>query len=219
MQENNTEQIQPFIYPKYIILFSRIVSIVFHPLFIGVYLSAFLFFIHPTYFLGFTDKAKLLKLLTIINNNVFFPLLVVALLRGLGFSKSVQLKEQKERIIPYIAAITFYFWTYYVFRSQPENPTILVLMCRGMFMASSIALIANNYFKISMHAIACGGMLGLFILTIQDGTLSSGIPMMLSFFITGLVLTARKISSDHTWFDLLSGLIVGLLSQLTGLWF
>jgi len=146
-------------------------------------------------------------------------LLVVALLRGLGFSKSVQLKEQKERIIPYIAAITFYFWTYYVFRSQPENPTILVLMCRGMFMASSIALIANNYFKISMHAIACGGMLGLFILTIQDGTLSSGIPMMIGFFITGSVLTARKIISDHTWFDLLTGLAVGLLSQLTGLWF
>ena len=86
-------------------------------------------------------------------------------------------------------------------------------------MASSIALIANNYFKISMHAIACGGMLGLFILAIQDGTLSSGIPMMLGFVITGMVLTARKIISDHTWFDLLTGLVVGLLSQLTGLWF
>ena len=219
MQENNTEQVQSIAFPKYMLFFSKIISFAFHPLFIGVYLAAFLFFIHPTYFLGFSEKARLLKLLTIINNNVFFPLLVVALLRGLGFSKSVQLKEQKERIIPYIAAITFYFWTYYVFRSQLENPTILVLMCRGMFMASSIALIANNYFKISMHAIACGGMLGLFILTIQDGTLNSGIPMMTGFFITGLVLTARKIISDHNWFDLIIGLLVGLLSQLTGLWF
>jgi hypothetical protein len=219
MQENNTEQVQSIAFPKYMLFFSKIISFAFHPLFIGVYLAAFLFFIHPTYFLGFSEKVKLLKLLTIINNNVFFPLLVVALLRGLGFSKSVQLKEQKERIIPYIAAITFYFWTYYVFRSQPENPTILVLMCRGMFMASSIALIANNYFKISMHAIACGGMLGLFILTIQDGTLSSGIPMMIGVFITGMVLSARKIISDHNWFELLCGLVVGLLSQLTGLWF
>jgi len=213
------EQLESRLFPKYVVFISKVASVVFHPLFIGIYLAAFLLFIHPSYFLGFTDQVKLLKLLTIINNNVFFPLLVVALLRGLGFSNSVQLKTQKERIVPYIASITFYFWTYYVFRSQPENPTILVLMCRGMFMASSIALIANNYFKISMHAIACGGMIGLFILTIQDGTMSSGIPMMLGFFVTGLVFTSRKIISDHTWFDLIVGFIVGLICQLTGCWF
>ncbi len=213
------EQIESRSFPKYVVFISKVVSVIFHPLFIGIYLATFLLFIHPSYFLGFSDKSKLLKLLTIINNNVFFPLIVVALLRGLGFSKSVQLKTQTDRIVPYIASITFYFWTYYVFRSQPENPTILVLMCRGMFMASSIALIANNYFKISMHAIACGGMIGLFILTIQDGTMSSGIPMMLGFFVTGLVLTSRKIISDHNWFDLIIGFIVGLICQLTGYWF
>ena len=213
------EQLESRLFPKYVVFISKVASVIFHPLFIGIYLAAFLLFIHPSYFLGFTDQSKLLKLLTIVNNNVFFPLLVVALLRGLGFSNSVQLKTQRERIVPYIASITFYFWTYYVFRSQPENPTILVLMCRGMFMASSIALIANNYFKISMHAIACGGMIGLFILTIQDGTMSSGIPMMLGFFVTGLVFTSRKIISDHTWFDLIVGFIVGLICQLTGYWF
>ncbi len=213
------EQLESRLFPKYVVFISKVASVIFHPLFIGIYLAAFLLFIHPSYFLGFTDQSKLLKLLTIVNNNVFFPLLVVALLRGLGFSNSVQLKTQRERIVPYIASITFYFWTYYVFRSQPENPTILVLMCRGMFMASSIALIANNYFKISMHAIACGGMIGLFILTIQDGTMSSGIPMMLGFFVTGLVFTSRKIISDHTWFDLIVGFIVGLICQLTGCWF
>jgi hypothetical protein len=213
------EQLESRLFPKYVVFISKVASVIFHPLFIGIYLAAFLLFIHPSYFLGFTDQSKLLKLLTIVNNNVFFPLLVVALLRGLGFSNSVQLKTQRERIVPYIASITFYFWTYYVFRSQPENPTILVLMCRGMFMASSIALIANNYFKISMHAIACGGMIGLFILTIQDGTMSSGIPMMFGFFVTGLVFTSRKIISDHTWFDLIVGFIVGLICQLTGCWF
>ena len=213
------EQLESRLFPKYVVFISKVASVIFHPLFIGISLAAFLLFIHPSYFLGFTDQSKLLKLLTIVNNNVFFPLLVVALLRGLGFSNSVQLKTQRERIVPYIASITFYFWTYYVFRSQPENPTILVLMCRGMFMASSIALIANNYFKISMHAIACGGMIGLFILTIQDGTMSSGIPMMLGFFVTGLVFTSRKIISDHTWFDLIVGFIVGLICQLTGCWF
>ena len=146
-------------------------------------------------------------------------MLVVVLLKGLGFSKSIQLATQKERIIPYVASITFFFWTYYVFRSQTETPRILVNMCRAMFFSSSAALILNNYFKISMHAIACGGMIGLMYLTINDGTISSGLPMMISLLITGLVITSRKIVSDHNWFELIVGLLLGILCQITAIWF
>ena len=206
-------------YPKYMIVLARVLSFVFHPLFVGVLMAFYLIYLHPTYFLGFSGKSKLLKLMTVINNNVFFPMLVVALLKGLGFSKSIHLSTQKERIIPYIASITFFFWTYYVFRSQPETPRIIVNMCRAMFFASSAALIINNYFKISMHGIACGGMLGLAYLMIADGTVSSGIPIMTSLCITALVITARKIASNHTWFELITGLLVGLICQMTALWF
>ena len=206
-------------YPRYIVVASKVISILFHPLFVGVMMAAYLIYFHPTYFLGFSEKSKLLKLLTVINNNVFFPMIVVALLKGLGFSKSIQLSSQKERIIPYIASITFFFWTYYVFRTQPETPRMLVNMCRAMFFASSAALILNNYYKISMHTIACGGMLGLVFLTINDGSMSSGIPMTVAVLITGFVFTSRKIASDHTWFDLITGFILGILCQITALWF
>jgi hypothetical protein len=206
-------------FSKNLVVASKFFSILFHPLFLGVLMAAFLIYFHPSYFLGFSEKSKLLKLLTVINNNVFFPLIVVALLKALGFSKSVQLKEQKERIVPYIASITFFFWTYYVFRSQPETPRMLVNMCRAMFFASSAALIFNNYYKISMHTIACGGMLGLFFLTINDGSLSSGIPMIVGLLITGIVFSSRKIASNHTWFDLITGFLLGFLCQITALWF
>lgn len=206
-------------HPKYILVLARVLSFVFHPLFIGVLMAFYLIYLHPSYFLGFSEKSKLLKLMTVINNNVFFPMLVVALLKGLGFSKSIHLSTQKERIVPYIASITFFFWTYYVFRSQPETPRVIVNMCRAMFFASSAALIINNYVKISMHAIACGGMLGLAYIMIADGTVFSGISMMAAICITALVITARKIASNHTWFELITGLLVGLICQMTALWF
>lgn len=206
-------------FPRYVVAAAKLLSVLFHPLFVGVLMAVYLIYLQPAYFLGFSEKSKLLKLLTIINNNVFFPMLVVALLKGLGFSKSVHLSTQKERIIPYVASITFFFWTYYVFRSQPETPRILVNMCRGMFFASSAALILNNYFKISMHGIACGGMIALVFLTIADGTLHTGIPMMIALLISGLVITSRKIVSDHNWFDLITGLVLGFLSQITALLF
>lgn len=205
-------------YPLWMRSLAKFISFVFHPLFVGVMMAAYLIFVHPLYFVGFSEKEKMLKLLAVINNNVFFPLLVVALLRALGFNKSVLLKTQKERIVPYLASITFFFWTYYVFKNQPETPRVIVYMCRGMFFASSVALVLNNYYKISMHGIGVGGMVGLMALTLVDGTLYSGIPFMVAILVTGLVVTARKIVSDHQWFDIITGFLLGFLCQFVALW-
>ena len=205
-------------YPLWIRSLAKLISFVFHPLFVGVMMAAYLIFVHPLYFVGFSEKEKMLKLLAVINNNVFFPLLVVALLRALGFNKSDLLKTQKERIVPYLASITFFFWTYYVFKNQPETPRVIVYMCRGMFFASSVALVLNNYYKISMHGIGVGGIIGLMALTLVDGTLYSGIPFMVAIFVTGLVVTARKIVSDHQWFDIITGFLLGFLCQFVALW-
>ena len=198
---------------------STFVSYLFHPLFVGVMMAAYLIFLHPTYFQALDAKSRMMKLLVVINNNVFFPLLVVALLRALGFSQSVLLKTQKERIVPYIASITFFFWTYYVFRNQPEVPRVLVNMCRGMFFATAVALVLNNYFKISMHGIAVGGMLGMMLVVMVLRELPSIFHVVAAGLITIVVAFARKIVSDHQWFDILAGIVLGLATQLLALWF
>ena len=206
-------------HPKPAKLISTIVSYVFHPLFVGVMMASYLIFIHPVYFQSFTPQARMLKLLAVINNNVFFPLLVVALMRALGFNKSLLLKTQKERIVPYIASITFFFWTYYVFRNQPEVPRVLVNMCRGMFYATAVALVLNNYFKISMHGIAVGGMLGLMMVILFQGNLPGILHLMVALFITVIVALARKVVSDHQWFDIIAGIVLGMITQMLAIWF
>jgi hypothetical protein len=206
------------VYPKWISVLAKIVSYVFHPLFVGVMMAAYLIFIHPYFFVGFSEKQRMLKLLAVINNNVFFPLIVVALLRALGFNKSLLLQTQKERIVPYLASITFFFWSYYVFKNQPEVPRVLVYMCRGMFISAAVALVLNNNYKISMHAIGVGGLMGLMTVILFNGNLDSGLPMILSVLITGAVMSARKIVSDHHWFDIITGFLLGFCTQLIALW-
>jgi|688.fasta_scaffold721679_1 hypothetical protein len=205
-------------YPKGVIILAKIVSYVFHPLFVGVMMAGYLIFIHPYFFVGFSGQQKMLKLLAVINNNVFFPLIVVVLLRALGFNKSLLLQTQKERIVPYLASITFFFWSYYVFKNQPEVPRVLVNMCRGMFFSAAVALVLNNNYKISMHAIGVGGLMGLMIVILLNGNLDAGLPMMLAVLVTGAVMTARKIVSDHHWFDIITGFLLGFLTQLIALW-
>ena len=205
-------------YPAGVKILAKVVSYVFHLFFVGVMMAAYLIFIHPYFFVGFSEKQKMLKLLAVINNNVFFPLIVVVLLRALGFNKSLLLQTQKERIVPYLASITFFFWSYYVFKNQPEVPRVLVNMCRGMFFSAAIALVLNNNYKISMHGIGVGGLMGLMTVILVDGNLNSGLPYMIALLITGAVMTARKIVSDHQWFDILTGFLLGFCTQLVALW-
>ncbi|MFN5375925.1 MAG: hypothetical protein ACK492_06185 [Chitinophagaceae bacterium] len=210
--------IQKLEFPLWVRIWAKLVSYVFHPLFVGVMMAAYLIFIHPYFFVGFSEKQRMLKLLAVINNNLFFPLIVVALLRALGFNKSLLLQTQKERIVPYLASITFFFWSYYVFKNQPEVPRVLVYMCRGMFISAAIALVLNNNYKISMHGIGVGGLMGLMTVILFEGQLDSGLPYMIAVLISGAVMSARKIVSDHHWFDIITGFLLGFCTQLIALW-
>jgi hypothetical protein len=40
-----------------------------------------------------------------------------------------------------------------------------------------------------------------------------------TFLASGAVLSARKVVSDHNWFELITGFILGMISQLIPLWF
>jgi len=198
-----------------VIFLAKLISYVFHPLFIPLYIGWYLVFIHHGYFAGFGDKAKTWVMLRIALNMVFFPALTVLLLKGVGFIESIFLRKQRDRIIPYMAAGVFFFWMYLVFRNQPDVPKILTAFTFGVFLASSFALIANIYFKISMHAIGCGGMLGLMIVVLNmSASPPFTVPLMIAIFITGLVCTSRLIVSDHTEKDIYLGLFWGFISQV-----
>jgi hypothetical protein len=205
-------------YPKIVRIFAKMISIVLHPLIVGVIIMGYFVFVHPSLFVGFDLKTKVFRFFTFVNNNFILPLLVVLLMRGLGFSKSIYLNTQKERIVPYVATIIFFFWTWYVFMNLPETPAIVVNLCQGMFFSSCVALILNNFFKISMHGIAMGGMLGVMMILIFAGEAFSVWPLLISLLLTAAVISARKIVTDHTWFEIAVGTLLGFAMQWLAWW-
>lgn len=194
-------------------ILAHIFSYLFHPIFIPIYAVAFLVFVHPSFFSGFSIAAKKQTLLIVFINAVAFPILAVVLLKAVGFIQSIFLKTQKDRIIPYMACGIFFFWAYLVFKNQTNYPLILSSFLLGVFLASSAALLANIYFKISMHATGVGGLLGIFLLIMKSNTMLMTWPLCIAIAITGLVCTARLLISDHSTKEIYIGLIAGLLSQ------
>jgi hypothetical protein len=202
-------------FPLVVNLLAHFFSFIFHPLFIPVIAAWFLAYVQPGYFTGISPHDKSLILIQVTFNTIFYPALTVVLLKALGFIKTILLKTQRERIIPYVATNIFYFWMFLVFKNQPEIPRILTSFMFAAFLASSVALIANIYFKISMHALGVGALCGLMLIIIFSGySFAIFLMAMLTFIITGIVCTSRLIVSDHRPLDIYAGLFISILCQI-----
>ncbi len=197
---------------------ANLISYLFHPIFVPLYVVAFMLFIHPLYFAGFEMSARKQTLLIVSVNLVFFPLLSVVLLKKLGFIESIFLRTSKDRIIPYIASGIFFFWGYLVFKNQAHYPLVLRQFILGMFLASSAALMCNIYFKVSMHAIGIGGALGLFLWMLKSSTMLMSVPIAITIFIAGLICTSRFLLNSHSQKEVYAGLVVGIAAQLAAAW-
>ena len=205
-------------FPFILRFFAQVFSVIFHPLFIPLIGTWFLAFVQPGYFTGIAPHDKMLIVLRVGYNSIFYPALTVVLLKALGFSKSILLKTQRERIIPYIACGVYYFFMWYVLRNQPQFTREVVILSMAIWIASSLGLIANIYMKVSMHAMSVGVMV-TFILLLAAGRGSGfGLYVSAALLITGLVCTARFIVSDHTQKEVYIGLLVGVVSQLIAYW-
>lgn len=214
LAEHNTPEIS---FSPVLRLFARLISVVLHPLFLPVYVGWFLIYEYHLY--PASDAAQRgLLLLRFGVMYTLFPLVTVLLLKGLGFVESIFLRTQKERIIPYVASGLFYFWMWYVLRNQPGTPRLLVLFAFGIFLASSLGLMLNSYFKISMHALGGGVALGFMSILAFRSNTDFGFYLSITLLACGLLGTARLITAEHRPFEVYAGFVGGLLAQLVAYW-
>lgn len=198
--------------PRSIKFFAHLVSFIFHPLFIPTYIAAFLLFLHPYAFAGVDEQRKTYRLLSVFIVTAFFPAFSVFLMRQLRFIDTIYLRTQKDRIIPYITCMVYYFWAWYVAKNIHDSPEF-VAMLLSTFVCCIAGMMANIYFKISMHGLATGALFVLFIWIAFTGATPLGLYLAIATFITGLVCTARFIVSDHSPFEVYAGLVIGGLCQ------
>ena len=201
-------------HPLPVKFFAHLFSFLFHPLFVPLYVVWFLVSFHPSYFSGFGSFLKTRLLLTTALNTVFFPAFAILLMKGLGFIRSIFLHTQQDRIGPYLSSMIFYFWAARIFfKFEPQLSPVLPAFMTGVFLTTVAGLLSNIYTKISMHAIGCGGLLGIFLIIMNTNTMLMTWPLSIVLLITGLVCSSRLIVSDHTPKEIYLGLLVGLVCQ------
>jgi len=200
--------------PSALKISAKIISYIFHPIFIPIYVLLFLIKVQPYLFVGMIGLKRTFTIIQFGVMYAFFPVVTALLLKALGFIDSIYMKTQKDRIIPYVICMIYYFWVWYVIRNQNVYPDELVQFSLAIFITSILGLMSNSYMKVSMHAMAVGVMSAFIVLLMIDGNIDSGIYISGVLFITGLVCTARLIISDHSTKEIYTGLFIGIIAML-----
>ncbi len=205
--------------PQWLRRIASFVSYLFHPIFMPALMCLVIWRIQPAEFAGLSRNTLLLRFATLLMLTIFFPLLVTLLGRALGFVQSIQMRVARDRVIPLIASMTFYFWLQQVFSHLPDVPKIIDILVLGSFWGIILLFICSIFFKVSMHTAAAGGAIGL----MTSLLFLSPFNVLPAFFITliigGMVGTARLILREHTSFELWSGYVIGLAVQLGAWWY
>lgn len=206
--------------PSFLLTFpAKLLSYLFHPLFIPTYVFIFLVYQVPYEFADIGEWRLKMRLFGVFWITAFFPAFAVFLLWRLKFSESIFLRTQKERIVPYVITMFFYWWMYFLSRNFTDQPAVLKFFYMGIFIATVWGLILNNYFKISLHAMGAGGALAAIILFAMYYQLPLGLSISIATLVTGMICTSRFLVSDHSPKEIYSGLLVGIVCQVGAYYF
>lgn len=194
------------------------VSYVFHPLFMPVVLLLLLYKLAPIHFAGMPQgnafqKGSFFNLLVIVAVcTVLFPLLTILLMKALGFIKDIEMHDSKDRIMPLMGIMIFYFWAHHVVSNLPGTPLIVKILLLGSFWNIIAVFMINIFFKISMHAVAAGGTLGLVLALMIVNPINMLPVFYLFLFLAAIIGTARLLLGAHrrgeVWFGYIVGLVV-----------
>jgi hypothetical protein len=175
-------------------------------------MTLIIYYFNKPDFIALRNKAPL-WMGVIALNTIFFPLIATILLRRLGFIKSMHMEDPKDRIIPLIATMTFYFWAYQVFKNF-DAPFLLRVLLLGSFWGVIAVFMVNIFFKVSMHTAGIGGAVGILLLMLLLTGPQTMIPFIVILLIAGFVGVARMVLNAHIALEIWLGYFLGIVSQL-----
>jgi membrane-associated phospholipid phosphatase len=208
--------------------FAKVISLLFHPLLMLTYMTVLLLVIQPFWFGVHRISDKIILLLAVFFSSFVIPGVAVLMMRFLGLVESMELRDKKERIGPYIVTGIFYLWLYINFRNDSGTPPVFSSFVLGSVIGLFLAFFINIFSKISAHAVGMGGLIGMFIILLGMDSLdpvlihlgggvvktSVATLLLVTVLIAGMVGTSRLLLKAHEAIDLYGGYMVGLVAQL-----
>ncbi|WP_029902960.1 hypothetical protein [Prevotella sp. 10(H)] len=188
---------------------AKIVSVVLHPLLMGVYCIALLF-LYTDFSLLFSGQ--FIRFIT----PVFFltcvvPASSIYFLRKGGLIKDYDLKDRDDRLIPFIALFLSYSLLVYYFAAAGLYAWFIGVLAAPLILIV-IAAIVTKRWKISLHMMGIGALIGSTLsICYNVKGLNPFILFIILFILAGCLGVSRLVLQRHTPAQVYLGFVVGLL--------
>ncbi len=209
---------------------ARILSFLGHPLLILTYMLLLLLAINPYAFSArnITDHRAMLLLISVFTTTFLLPGFGIALLKPLGFIRSLEMESNYERIGPYIITGVFYLWLFKNLFSGTQIPSLYAVCVLGATVGLFFAFFLNIFTKVSAHATGMGSLVAMVLLTTVEwhglglalpmlgGSLQLSLTVLLgcTVLFAGLIGTARLALKTHVPIDLYRGYAAGFVAVM-----
>lgn len=195
---------------------AKIISVIFHPVFIPVYGLAIIFS-EPTMFLYLPITVKKFLFLIVLINNVLLPLSLLPFLRYRNIISSWSVENRRERNIPLLTTTLLYSATSFIIMRFPV-PVLLKSFFFAVFFVSLVVTVINFWWKISLHSTGAGALTALVL--ILSLKLYSPLEWYLIWVIiaAGLVLSSRLKLNSHSPQQVWAGFLTGCLGLGLFMW-
>jgi membrane-associated phospholipid phosphatase len=187
---------------------ARAITYICHPMLLSTYALVVLFNMEVYFSIGIPAKAKWMIVLLVFIITGLLPMLLAVLMSRLGIVKTLHMEQREERIWPFVITALFYYLAYYLVK-QLDLSTVYIIFMLGAFLTVIVGLVISFFWKISVHMIGMGGIVGAF--TGLSLRLMIDMPLLIVILIllSGLTGFARLKLLAHTPAQVLAGFVAG----------
>ncbi len=188
---------------------ASLLSILLHPLLmptIGL-LVIFSTQSHVT-FLPFELRRSIIIIVLI--STCILPVSVIPLFLQTGLIKSLQMETSKERIIPLMSTAVFFMLGYF-FLKKFQLPAFIPLFFLGTLVAVLASLSISFFWKISVHMVGIGGLLGALVSMSLKYGVNTHVWLLIAIFVSGLLGSSRLAVGAHNPKQVYAGFALGLI--------
>jgi hypothetical protein len=195
---------------------ARVISLLFHPLLLATYLFVLFSLVFPLAFDPIKEEGTTHFIFLLFCVTFILPVLMISLLKTLGFLKTFSMEQRRQRIFPFLLITVFYTAVTYVFYDRAEvslNDNFLkfLLIINALVVVSTLVTL---FYKVSVHSIAIWGLIGILLPlnnVADSGTLF--IPTIGAIIFAGIIMSARLQLNVHKTGEVFTGALVGFATS------
>jgi len=191
---------------------SKFISIVLHPVFMPLLTLHLTLEARPSGACSISNDLNYIYGI-LICCTIILPLLSIFFLIKKGMVSSLEMSNHKERSLPLFITVLWMSLGFYMLRNILGYAPILKAEIIGAILIVLFAAIISKFWKISLHLLAMGGVVGIFIaLQLIEG----GVMYLLLFFIllSGILGIARIAQKAHNHTQVYVGFLLGVSVEL-----